>query len=131
LKEAGAEGPLDIVVDTTSNLLEELLPRMACGGTFMSIGLKQKQASIDTMLLADRSLSIIGSIDSLHGSFVEAFHLITSGRIPAERLVSHVVPLDDYATGFAALGCDIDARRFGPAEQGSCKVLIAAGNDND
>ncbi len=122
------QAPIDIVVDTTSNLLEDLFPQMACGGTYMSIGLKEKMASIDTMLLADRSLSVIGSIDSLHGSFVEAFHLITSGRIPAEGLVSHVVPLADYRRGFAALGCDIDARRLGPADQASCKVLIAAGD---
>ncbi|GGN87096.1 sorbitol dehydrogenase [Actinoplanes lobatus] len=122
------QAPLDIVVDTTSMLLEELFPQMACGGTYMSIGLKEKRASIDTMLLADRSLSVIGSIDSLHGSFVEAFHLITSGRIPAERLISDVVPLEQYRRGFAALGCDIDTRRFGPADQASCKVLIAPGD---
>lgn len=121
------DAPLDIVVDTTSALLEELFPQLAHGGTYMSIGLKERFAAIDTMLLADRSLSIIGSIDSLHGSFDEAFHLITTGRIPAERLVSHVVPLDDFRTGFAALGCDIDAQRFGPAGQASCKVLIAPG----
>ncbi|GIF14161.1 zinc-dependent alcohol dehydrogenase [Actinoplanes teichomyceticus] len=121
------QAPLDVVVDTTSTLLEELFPQMACGGTYMSIGLKEKLASIDTMLLADRSLSVIGSIDSLHGSFVEAFHLITSGRIPAERLVSHVVPLAEYRRGFAALGCDIDGRRMRPADQASCKVLIAPG----
>ena len=125
------QAPIDIVVDTTSALLEDLLPQMACGGTYMSIGLKEKLASIDTMLLADRSLSVIGSIDSLHGSFAEAFHLITTGRIPAERLVSHVIPLDDFKTGFAALGCDIDNKRFGPADQASCKVLIAPGGTDE
>ncbi|MEV4276720.1 zinc-dependent alcohol dehydrogenase [Actinoplanes xinjiangensis] len=123
--------PIDIVVDTTSALLEDLFPQMAPGGTYMSIGLKEKVASIDTMLLADRSLSVIGSIDSLHGSFDEAFHLITTGRVPAERLVSHVVPLDEFRTGFAALGCDVGARRFGPAEQASCKVLIAPGGGGE
>ena len=86
------------------------------GGALSAAGLRRhvhvdrpegEVASIDAMLLADRSLSVIGSIDSLHGSFPEAFHLITTGRIPAERLVSHVVPLADFRTGFAALGCDI------------------------
>ncbi|WP_434742515.1 zinc-dependent alcohol dehydrogenase [Micromonospora sp. SH-82] len=119
--------PLDVVVDTTSVLLEELFDQLACGGTYLGIGLKRQVAAIDTMLLADRSLSVIGSIDSLHGSFVEAFHLVTSGRIPTERLVSHVVPLADYRKGFAALGCDVDARRFGPTDESSCKVLLAPG----
>jgi L-iditol 2-dehydrogenase len=121
------ETPIDIVVDTTSMLLEDIFPRLAPGGTYMGIGLKEKAATIDTMLLADRSLSVIGSIDSLHGSFAEAFHLVTSGRIPVERLVSDVVPLAGYRTGFAALGCDIDGRTFGPADQASCKVLVAPG----
>ncbi|KXK62650.1 zinc-binding dehydrogenase [Micromonospora rosaria] len=122
------KAPLDVVVDTTSVLLEPLFPELACGGTYMSIGLKRQLASIDTMLLADRSLSVIGSIDSLHGSFVEAFHLVTSGRIPTGRLVSHVVPLADYPKGFAALGCDLDARSFGPTDESSCKVLLAPGD---
>ncbi len=121
--------PLDVVVDTTSVLLEPLLPELACGGTFLSIGLKQHAATIDTMLIADRSLSVIGSIDSTHGSFAEAFHLVVSGRIPAQRLVSHVVPLADYRKGFAALGCDIDHQRTTAAPEASCKVLLAPGGD--
>ena len=50
--------------------------------------------------------------------------MITSGRIPAERLVSHVVPLSSYQQGFAALGCDIPARSMTPTDTRSCKVLI-------
>jgi threonine dehydrogenase-like Zn-dependent dehydrogenase len=118
--------PLDIVVDTTSGLLEELYEELACGGIFMSIGLKSRKVSLDAMHLADRSLTVIGSIDSLHGSFEEAFHMIVSGRLPAERLVSHVVPLADYRSGFAALGCDIDGRILKGADTESCKVLIAS-----
>ncbi|MFD8722616.1 zinc-binding dehydrogenase [Streptomyces sp. NPDC059629] len=118
------DAPMDVVIDTTSGLLEELYPLMACGGTFMSIGLKEKRFTIDGMHLADRSLSVIGSIDSLHGSFLEAFHLITSGRIPAERLVSHVVSLSDYSRGFATLGCDIPNKQSTPTRSASCKVLF-------
>jgi threonine dehydrogenase-like Zn-dependent dehydrogenase len=121
------DAPLDVVVDTTSVLLGELIPQIACGGTLMSIGLKRHLASIDTMLLADRSLSVIGSIDSLHGSFLEAFNLIASGRIPAERLVSHRVPLADYRKGFAAVGCDIDNRQLRGIDEASCKVLLMPG----
>lgn len=119
--------PLDVVVDTTSTLLGELLPELACGATFMSIGLKSHPATIDPMLVADRSLSVIGSIDSLHGTFAEAFHLIVTGRVPAQRLISHVVPLADYRKGFAAVGCDIDNQRMGPAPEASCKVLLTPG----
>lgn len=122
-----ADAPLDVVVDTTSALLAELYPQLACGGTLMSIGLKEKDFTIDGMHLADRSLTVIGSIDSLPGSFIEALHLVVSGRIPTERLVSHVVPIADYREGFAALGCDIEAKSYAPTSVPSCKVLIAPG----
>jgi len=122
-----ADAPLDVVVDTTSVMLGELYPLMAPGGTLMSIGLKEKDFTIDGMHLADRSLTLMGSIDSLHGSFTEALHLVVTGRIPTERLVSQVVPLADYATGFAALGCDIAAMSHTAASTASCKVLLAPG----
>lgn len=122
-----SNAPMDLVVDTTSILLEELYPKMACGSTYMSIGLKQKKASIDTMLLADRSLTIMGSIDSMHGSFIEAFHLITRGVIPVEKLVSHTYPLDEFKTAFAAIGCNLYEKKMTKTTTPSCKVLIEMG----
>lgn len=121
------QSPLDLVVDTTSYLLEELYPQLACGATFLSVGLKSNSVTVDPMHLADRSLTVLGSIDSRDGSFVESFNLISSGIIPAERLVSHVVPLDDYRSGFAVLGCRIDERRMTAAVD-SCKVLLKMGD---
>jgi len=119
-----AKAPLDIVVDTTSGLLEKLYPEMSCDGIYMSIGLKDKYANINIRELADKSLSIIGSIDSLHGSFLEAFHLITKNVIPAERLVSHVIPLENYKEAFSILGCDIDSKSMVPAKIENAKVII-------
>lgn len=116
--------PLDLVVDTTSGLLEELYSQIARGGTYMSIGLKQKYARINTMELADKSLSILGSIDSLHGSFLEAFHLITTHAIPTEKMVSHVLPLAEYKQGFALVGCDIDAQSMVRPEVKNAKILL-------
>ncbi|GAB1691172.1 zinc-dependent alcohol dehydrogenase [Krasilnikovia sp. M28-CT-15] len=116
--------PIDLVVDTTTGLLDELYPQMSCGSTYLSVGLKARQVAIDTMHLADRSLTILGSIDSRDGSFTEAFNLIASGIFPARRLVSDVVPLADFARGFAVLGCDIGRRQMTPAPVGSCKVLL-------
>jgi L-iditol 2-dehydrogenase len=120
-----AKAPIDVAVDTTSVLLEELYPQIACGGTYLSVGLKSRQFNLDGMLLADRSLSILGSIDSRSGSFQESFHLIVSGRIPVEKMVSHVLPLEEYRSGFAEIGCDIQARSTVPIVSPSCKVLLA------
>lgn len=118
------KAPLDIVVDTTSVLLEELYPQMSCDGIYMSIGLKDKYANINVRQLADKSLSIIGSIDSLHGSFLEAFHLITKNVIPTEKLVSHVVPLENYKEAFSILGCDIDSKSMVQSKVKNAKVII-------
>ena len=123
-----ANAPMDLVVDTTSGLLEELYPKMACGSTYMSIGLKQKKASIDTMLLADRSLTVLGSIDSMHGSFIEAFHLITRGVIPVEKLVSHTYPLNEFEQAFAEIGCDLHQKQMTKTTKPNCKVLIKIGD---
>lgn len=119
------KAPVDVAVDTTSVLLEELYPQMACGGTYMSVGLKSRRFSLDGMLLADRSLSVLGSIDSRNGSFQESFHLIVSGRIPVEKLVSHVLPLEEYRDGFAQIGCDVPAKSMTALTNPSCKVLLA------
>ncbi|ABR36004.1 zinc-dependent alcohol dehydrogenase [Clostridium beijerinckii] len=118
------KAPLDIVVDTTSGLLEKLYPEMSCDGTYMSIGLKDKYANINVRELADKSLSIIGSIDSLHGSFLDAFHLITKNIIPAEKLVSHVIPLENYKKAFSILGCDIDSKSMVQPKEKNAKVII-------
>ncbi|NOW05579.1 alcohol dehydrogenase catalytic domain-containing protein [Clostridium beijerinckii] len=118
------KAPLDIVVDTTSGLLEKLYPEMSCDGIYMSIGLKDKYANINVRELADKSLSIIGSIDSLHGSFLDAFHLITKNIIPAEKLVSHVIPLENYKKAFSILGCDIDSKSMVQPKEKNAKVII-------
>jgi L-iditol 2-dehydrogenase len=119
-----AKAPVDLVVDTTAGLLEGLYPELACGGVYMSIGLKRKYARINTMELADKSLSIFGSIDSLHGAFGEAFHLITNNVIPAAKIISHVFPLVQYKLGFATIGCDIDAQELVSVQAKSAKVLL-------
>lgn len=118
------KAPLDLVVDTTSGLLEELYAQMACDGIYMSIGLKDKFVSINARELADKSLSIIGSIDSLHGSFIEAFHLITKKVIPAEKIVSHVIPLENYKEAFSILGCDIDSKAIFQSKIKNAKIII-------
>ncbi|MBT2533972.1 alcohol dehydrogenase catalytic domain-containing protein [Arthrobacter sp. ISL-48] len=123
------EAPLDLVIDTTSGMLMELYPQLACGSTFLSVGLKTQDATIDALQLADRSLTILGSIDSRDGSFSEAFNLIASGLLPAEKLISDVISLEDYERAFSTLGCDIRNQQLGPAPDASCKVLLSIGGE--
>ncbi|WP_426734357.1 zinc-dependent alcohol dehydrogenase [Myxococcus faecalis] len=115
--------PLDVVVDTTGRMAGDVLPKLSRGGQVLLVGLKRHEVPLDVGAIADRSLSVQGSIDSLDGSFATALHLIGSGVIPARRLVSHQLPLTRFREGLALVGCDVDARRQG-APAGALKVVL-------
>jgi threonine dehydrogenase-like Zn-dependent dehydrogenase len=99
-------GKLDLVVDTTGVLSAESIPLLARGGQFLAVGLRQFTCNLDMNRVADESLSIQGSIDSL-GTFAAAAHLINTGAVPAESIVTHTLALREFVDGFALLGCDI------------------------
>ncbi|MEF2072549.1 alcohol dehydrogenase catalytic domain-containing protein [Consotaella aegiceratis] len=81
--------PLDIAVDTSGSLTGRLLSLMARGGQVLTIRLKSHPIEVEAGLVADRSLRLIGSIDSLQNSFAAAVDLIASGRIPTGSIVTH------------------------------------------
>jgi threonine dehydrogenase-like Zn-dependent dehydrogenase len=103
----GWQGACDVVVDTTGTQAQEALSVLAPGGQVLAIGLGRGQATIDPARMADRSISLIGSIDSL-GTFAAAAHLVTCGRVPAPRILSASFPLADFKSALADLGCHLD-----------------------
>jgi threonine dehydrogenase-like Zn-dependent dehydrogenase len=114
----------DLVIDTSGRMLEVAYPCMAPGGTFLSVGLKSQPSTIDTIKLADKSLSIIGSIDSVNGSFLEALHLIQSKLLKVDDLISHNLPLCEYKKAFALVGCDLDQKRLVPITEQANKIML-------
>ncbi|MBF0693131.1 alcohol dehydrogenase catalytic domain-containing protein [Providencia alcalifaciens] len=124
-QEYGVENrQIDLVVDTTGQLTELAFKYLAPGGKILNIALKDKVASFDIMKIADKSLSIIGSIDSLNNSFERAYIMIRDGEIPVEKLISHQFDLDDYLKAFKIVGCDINAKSIIPSLAPNCKVLL-------
>lgn len=119
------DGRVDLVIDTTSELLEMMVPRLAPGGMYFSIGLKSKMQSFDSLLIADRSLNVVGSIDSQVRSFEEAFALISGGHIPVRGFISQELPLEAYQDAFALLGCSIKGRKLEPVSKPVSKVLLS------
>ncbi|WP_075180396.1 zinc-binding dehydrogenase [Pantoea sp. 1.19] len=115
---------LDLCVDTTGYLCETVFARLAPGGKLLNVALKDATAKLDVLKIADKSLSIIGSIDSLNNSFARAYALIRDGQIPAEKLVSHAFPFEDYRQAFATVGCDIDGKTTRPITEPGCKVML-------
>ncbi|EMH4075464.1 alcohol dehydrogenase catalytic domain-containing protein [Serratia marcescens] len=122
--EYGNDALLDICVDTTGYLAETVFARLAPGGKLLNVALKDSMAKLDVLKIADKSLSIIGSIDSLNNSFERAYALIRDGKIPAEKLVSHQFTFDDYRQAFATVGCDIDGKTLRPIIEPGCKVML-------
>ncbi len=116
--------PRDLVIDTTGEVLDKMYPQMACGGIFVSIGLKNKDVKINTRELSDKSLSIIGSIDSSYSSFNEAFYLIRKKVIPTEKFISHTIKIDNYKDAFSLLGYDLMAKKFTGNIGKSGKILL-------
>ncbi len=116
------EGKFDLIVDTTGVLAEKSLSLLARGGQLLLVGLRDGKATFNPREITDKSLSVIGSIDSL-GTFSTAKHLIDSGLVPAEKLVTHKLSLDKFDDALMLLGCDVNARHRGnPAA--ALKVVI-------
>ncbi len=118
----GAAPCVDLVVDTTGALHDEAIASLARGGQFLTVGLRKSDCTLDMGAIADRSLSVVGSIDSI-GTFGEAVHLIASGAVPAAKLVTHRIALADYSRAFSLLGLDLERRTCEPTAR-ACKVVI-------
>lgn len=115
---------LDLCVDTSGYLSEVIFDRLAPGGKLLNVALKDFTAKLSTLKIADKSLSIIGSIDSLNNSFERAYAMIRDRQIPADKLVSHTFDFNDYQQAFAMVGCDIAAKKQQPISEPNCKVLL-------
>lgn len=65
-----------------------------------------------------RELELIGVRVYEHADYVEAVRLVHGAQVPADRLISRIVPLTEVAQAFEAL-----------AAGGDVKVLIDCGGD--
>ncbi len=115
---------IDLVVDTTGYLTETVMACLAPGGKLLNIALKDKKATVDVLKIADKSLSILGSIDSLNNSFERAYAMIRDGEIPVEQLISHEFSISEYEKAFQLVGCHIAEEKLTPPQNANCKVLM-------
>lgn len=118
-----APDTFDLGVDTTSCCVGQLLEGVRHGGQVATLGLKPQSLTIDVGKLADRSVSLIASIDSQNNSFFAALELISSGIVPTDRFVSHTFSISDFETACMKLGCDISGRTWA-GELSALKVTL-------
>jgi threonine dehydrogenase-like Zn-dependent dehydrogenase len=93
----------DVVIDTTGVLLEEALGLVGAGGTVVVMG--EREAALATVCLrplVTRGIRVVGAGPYPPHLFPVALEVAT--RMPLESLVTHVLPLERYADGFALLG---------------------------
>jgi len=119
---AGGGEELDLLVDTSGTFDGSLLPHVAAGGQVLLVALRPHREQLDLGDLADRSISLIGSIDSL-GTFDDAWHLLAGGVVPAQSVVTHVVPLESVPSALRLLGCDLAAKTYTP-DAAALKVVV-------
>lgn len=132
LEEAvGAVSPdkrqVDLIVDTTGVFGTSAIPYLAHGGYLMLVGLRDGESVFNPKEIVDRSLKIIGSIDSL-GTFATAHYMIEQKLIPAEKLITHTYPVSGYEEAFDALGCNLKDRSLRPASS-AIKVILHSGGE--
>lgn len=101
---AGAQTTLDAATTMTRS-----------GGRIVVVALFDRPMSIDLPSIVPKGITISGAIGSRAEDFQRAIDLIAAGAVPADRLISDVLPLERIADAFARL------RR----PDGAVKILIA------
>jgi threonine dehydrogenase-like Zn-dependent dehydrogenase len=114
---------LDLAIDTSGHALGQLLAVMRRGGQVLVVGLTGATCELSPSTLADKSLSVIGSIDSI-GTFGLANRMIETGVIPVGKLITHQLPLDRYEEAFLLLGVDFRKRSRLTDDVRAVKVVL-------
>jgi len=96
----------DIIIDTSGQLLEELIEVVDRGGDVLVTGLDYSfEAKIKPSYLTDNGIRIIGSIDT-NLTFAPAIKMLR--RIEAfKNIITHTFPINEYKESFQILGLNL------------------------
>ena len=89
---APAPGPQEIALD--------LVRKRGTVCLFASLPLGQNMLSLDSRKVHYNELRLVGTSDSTPRHVEKAVRLLSTAQIPAEKLVTHVLDLDDIHTAF-------------------------------
>lgn len=106
IKDVGAAHAhgLDVVVEA-SGAESAILTGMHLlrhGGTYVQAGLGRPFTMFPTFALADKELTIRGSLRYTAGCFEDAIHLIEVGAVDVKSLITRTVPLSHVEQAFEA-----------------------------
>jgi 2-desacetyl-2-hydroxyethyl bacteriochlorophyllide A dehydrogenase len=108
----------DVVVEAAGSvfLMEQSLKYVRKGGTLLWFGVPKRDAVVNLPVFTvfEKGLIILSSYTSVRNS-IQAVRLLESGRIDVSKLVSHQLPLEDFAKGVETIE---------QAAEGALKVVI-------
>ncbi|TCC00464.1 Zn-dependent alcohol dehydrogenase [Micromonospora zingiberis] len=91
---------------------------LAVRGRLVVVAIHPTPREVDLHRIFWRELEVIGVRVYEHADYVEAVRLVHGGQVPADRLISRIVPLAEVAQAFQAL-----------AAGGDVKVLVDCGGN--
>ncbi|MGJ9413697.1 zinc-binding dehydrogenase [Aeromicrobium sp. CF4.19] len=117
VREVGAGERFDVVYDCAAHpaVTATVLGRVASGGTLMQVGLHRDPVPVDLPDVMRRELTVRGTHVYRPADVRAAIELIASAVLPADSLVSAVLPLEAVQDAFTRL-----------AAGGEVKVLLNA-----
>jgi L-iditol 2-dehydrogenase len=98
---AGAGAPVVIEAAGAPQSLATAIELVRRGGLVIQVGLYGKSVPVPVDRLVIREVTLRGSFASTPSSWKSALDLMATGAVDLAPLVSQVLPLEDWATGFA------------------------------
>ena len=90
---------MEIVVDCVGSLLGEAVKIAGNSGRILLIGVDSgARANIEQLDVTSRELRLEG-VFMMKSTMQDAVHLIEAGVLPFEQIVTHRLPMEEYATG--------------------------------
>lgn len=107
---------VDVVIENTGSVepIDESLDIVRKGGRVLWAGGGIRGgivAPVDTYKVIVKELDIRGEISQIPYDWKTAIHLVASGRVQTEELVTHVFPLKDWYAGFETAATGAEALR--------------------
>lgn len=106
VREVGAAHAhgLDVVVEASGaeSAIVTGMHLLKHGGTYVQAGLGRPLTLFPTFALADKELTIRGSLRYTAGCFEDAIHLVESGAVDLKMLVTRTVPMSHVEEAFVA-----------------------------
>jgi threonine dehydrogenase-like Zn-dependent dehydrogenase len=107
---------VDVVIENTGSVepIDESLDIVRKGGRVLWAGGGIRGgivAPVDTYKVIVKELDIRGEISQIPYDWKTAIHLVASGRVQTEELVTHVFPLEDWYAGFEMAATSWEALR--------------------